>query len=84
MKECKKIVHLFQKEIHYLYWYLIPMIKTYRNDPKFSDSQGLAKSVDQNQTAQGLHCLPQGLHCLPFRLHLLNALLYCKTTLFEF
>ena len=77
MKECKKIVHLFQKEIYYQYWYLIPMIKNYRNDPKFSDSQVLATSVDQNQTAQGLHCLP-------FRLHLLNALLYCKTTLFEF
>ena len=47
------------------------------NDPKFSDRQVWANSVDLDQTAPD-----QGLHCLPFNLHLLDALLYIKAILF--
>ena len=36
----------------------------YRDDPKFSDRYAWANSVDPDQTAQGLHCLPFRLHCL--------------------
>ena len=46
--------------------------------------------VSFGQTGLGKQCRPrsdcsdQGLQCLPsFRVHLLDALLYCKTTLFE-
>ena len=49
----------------------------YDNDPKFSDRQAWANSVDPDQTAPGLHCLP-------FRLHLFDALLYGKDVLFDF
>ena len=43
------------------------------NDPKFSDIQILANSVDPDQTQEQSG---QGLHCLPFCLHLLDALFY--------
>ena len=53
----------------------------YRNDPKFSDRQVWANSVDPDQIARVYTvCLKEqsylGLHCLPFRLHLLDSLLY--------
>ena len=47
----------------------------HRNDPKLLDRQVRANCVDQDQTDQGLHCLP-------FRLHRLYPLLcsnqYCS------
>ena len=46
----------------------------YHNYPKLSDRWVMANSVDPDQTAYGLHCLP-------FCLHLLDALLYGKTAL---
>ena len=55
--------------------------QTYRDDPKFSDSW--ANSVDPDQTAPGgafQEQSDQGLHCLPFRLHLLDSLLYDRAT----
>ena len=48
-----------------------------RNDPKISDRQVWANSVDQDQTAQGLHCLP-------FRLYLWYPLLCSKSIPFQF
>ena len=53
----------------------------YGNVPKFWDRQVWADSVEPDQTEEQSD---QGLHCLPFRLHLLDALLYSKATLFEF
>ena len=47
----------------------------YCNDPKFSDRLAWANSADPDQTA---------LLCLQFLLHHLDALLYGKTTLFNF
>ena len=38
-------------------------LSVYRNDPKFSEEQS-----------------DQGLHCLPFRLHCLDSLLYGRAT----
>ena len=46
----------------------------YRNDPKFSDTQIWANSADPDQTAPEEQS-DQGLHCLPFPLHLLDAVL---------
>ena len=43
----------------------------------FSDSQVQAKNVDPDEQSD------QGLHCLPFCLHLFDALLYGEATLFE-
>ena len=40
------------------------------NDPKFSDRQVCAQSVDPDQI--GLAQSDQGLHCLPFSLHYLE------------
>ena len=51
----------------------------YRNDPKFSDKLVRENSVDPDQTA-----LDQGLQYLQYCLHLLDALLYGKTSFFEF
>ena len=49
----------------------------YRNDPKFSVRYAWANSVDPDQTAPlGEEQSDQGLHCLPFRLHRLDLLLY--------
>ena len=42
----------------------------YRNDPKFSDRYAWANSADLEEQSD------QGLHCLPFRLHRLDSLLY--------
>ena len=47
----------------------------YRNFPKFSDRQVWANSVDPDQEQS-----EQGLHCLPFRLHRLDSLLYGRAT----
>ena len=49
---------------------------------KFSDRQVWANNVDPDQTAQEQS--DQGLHCLPLGLHHLAALLYGKATLFKF
>ena len=49
---------------------------TYCNDPKYSDRQVWANSVDPDQTASD-----QGLQ---FNLHLLDALLYSKAILLKF
>ena len=49
----------------------------YCNDPKFSDRQVWANSVDPDP-------FEQSLHLLPFRLHLLDSLLYGRATLFNF
>ena len=53
----------------------------FHNDPKFLDRQVWANSVDSDQEQSD-----QGLHCLPFCLHLLDALLYgnYKTLMFKF
>ena len=50
----------------------------YRYDPKFSDSQVEANSIDPDQTA------PQGLHCLPLCLHRLGILFYEKSIFVKF
>ena len=50
---------------------------TYRNDPKFSDSQVWINSVDSDLSDQGLHCLQ-------LSLHLLDISLYERATLFKF
>ena len=43
----------------------------YHNDPKFSDRYAWTNSADPDQEQSD-----QGLHCLPFRLHCLGSLLY--------
>ena len=61
---------------------------TYCDVPKFSDRQVWANSLDPDQTAPRGNGIEeqsdQGLHCLPFCLHLLEALFYTKATLFDF
>ena len=53
---------------------------SYRNDPKFSDRQVWANSVDPVQTVpRGAVLSNQGLHCLLFCLHLLDIFLYWKS-----
>ena len=49
-------------------------LSIYRNFPKFSDRQVWANSADPDQTAPREEQSDQGLHCLPFPLHLLDAL----------
>ena len=44
--------------------------QSYRYDPKFSDRYTWANSVDPDQTEEQSN---QGLHCLPFRLHRLDS-----------
>ena len=57
----------------------------YRYFPKFSDGQAWANSVDPDQTAPSLEeQSDQGLHCLPFGLHRLDSLLYGRATKFKF
>ena len=51
----------------------------YCNDPMFSDRQVWANSVDPDQEQSD-----QGLHCLPSHLHLLDALLHGKSILVKF
>ena len=53
----------------------------YRNDSKFSNRYARANSADPDQTEEQSD---QGLHCLPFRLHRLDSLLYGKATQFKF
>ena len=48
------------------------------NDPKFSDRQVWANSVDSDQEQTD-----QGLHCLIFCLHLLHIFLNGKAMLFK-
>ena len=52
---------------------------SYRNDPKFSDRYAWANSADPDQEQSD-----QGLHCLPFRQHRLNSLLYGRATSLNF
>ena len=61
------------------------LLAEYHNDPKFSDRYAWANSADSDQTTprgqsdQGLEeQSDQGLHCLPFHLHRLDSLL-CGT-----
>ena len=54
----------------------------YRNDPKFSDRQVWANSVDPDQVLEEQS--DQGLDCLLFHLHLLDSLLYGRVTLLKF
>ena len=64
---------------------LIPGDNDYRNIPKFSDRQIWANSADPDQTApRGEEQSDQGLHCLPFRLHRLDSLLFGRATEFKF
>ena len=56
---------------------------TYGNDPKFSDRQVCANSVDPDQTAPEEQS-DQGLHCLLFHVDILHTLLNRKATLFKF
>ena len=51
------------------------------NDPKVSDRRAWANSVDPDETEEQSD---QGLHCLPFRLHFLDPLLSNKMMLFQF
>ena len=51
----------------------------YRDDPKSLDKREWANSVDPDQEQSD-----QGLHCLPTSLHLLETLLGVKTTMFKF
>ena len=53
----------------------------YHNVLKFLGRQVWVNSADPDQTEEQSD---QGLHCLPFHLHLLDALLYGNATLFEF
>ena len=46
--------------------------------PMFSDIQVLANSADPEEQSD------QGLHCLPFNLHLLDRFLNRMTSFFEF
>ena len=59
----------------------------YCNDPKFSDRQVWANSVNPDQTALNQTLLEEesdlGPHCLPFCLHVLDAFLYGKTIQFK-
>ena len=59
------------------------LILIYRDDPKFSDRQVWANSVDPDKTAP-LEQSDQGLHCLSFSLHCLDTLFYCEAALFKF
>ena len=52
----------------------------YCNDPKFSDSYAWANSVQTQIRLLLEEQSDQGLHCLPFRLHRLNSLLYGRAT----
>ena len=53
----------------------------YCNDPKFSDRQVWANSAAPDQTEEQSD---EGVHCLPFRLHPLDTVLCGKITLFKF
>ena len=55
-------------------------LPNYGNSPNFLDRQVFANSADPDLEEQS----DQGLHCLPFRLHLYDMLLYGKGTLFKF
>ena len=48
----------------------------YHNDHKFSDTQALANSVEEQSD--------QGLHCLSFHLHFVHNFYCPKTSLFDF
>ena len=52
----------------------------YCNNPKFSDRQVCANSEDPDQTSPEEQS-DQGLYCLPFHLHLSEALVCGKSTL---
>ena len=52
-------------------------LKSHENDPKYSDRQVWANTVDLEQ-------FDQCLHCLPLCSHVLGTLLHGKTTLFQF
>ena len=55
--------------------YQLSMKVKYRNDPKFSDIYAWANSADPDQEQSD-----QGLLCLPFRLHRLDSLFYGRAT----
>ena len=57
----------------------VQFARIYCNDPKFSDRQVWANSVDPDEEQSD-----QDLHCLPFRLLLLDSLLCGRVTLFKF
>ena len=59
---------------NHIWWF-----QTYRNDPKFSDRYAWANIADPDQEQSD-----QGLHCLPFCLHHLDSLLYDRATKFKF
>ena len=54
----------------------------YHREMRPKDADGMANSVDPDQTAPEQS--DQGLHCLLFRLFPLDRLLYCKSTLLKF
>ena len=60
--------------------YLYKIMCCYNKDPKYSDRQGCASSIDHTAAEQS----DQSLHCLPFCLHLLNATVYGNATLLKF
>ena len=57
---------------------------TYRNGPKFPNRYAWANSADPDQTAPREEQSDQGLHCLPFHLHHLDSLLYGRATQLKF
>ena len=56
---------------------IVSVVDLYRNHPKFSDTHVLANKVDIEEQSD------QGLHCLPLLLHLLDTLIYRIATLFK-
>ena len=72
--------HLYQFFLFFslFKWYILSL-GYYRNDPKFSDRYAWA--TEQTQIRLLLEeQSDQGLHCLPFRLHRLDSLLYGRAT----
>ena len=63
------------------YCIFIKLLFRFCNGTKFSDKQVWANSVDPDQILEEQS--DQGLHCLPFPVHLLDLLLYGRATSFK-
>ena len=74
--------NIFVAKLHNKEWNANP-IYWYHNDPKFLDRLVWANSVDPIRLLLEEQS-DQGLHCLPFQLHLLGALLFGKPSCSNF